>query len=554
MAKFAALARQRIAEELGLIAKRCYRFAWVVDFPMYEWDEQTRAVTFSHNPFSMPQGGLEALATQDPLEVLAYQYDIVCNGIELSSGAIRNHRPDIMVKAFALAGYGRGVLEERFGGMFRALHYGAPPHGGIAPGIDRIVMLIADPPNLREVTAFPLNQQAQELVLGARARRADVGSWHPGREGAWLRRLRHARRLAHQHRPRVASNPRSARLQGHRLACLRRHLARRGTQPAMEEIRSGRMPFAKLDVLHRHNLERILPRFNISGLAEETPRELNLAWHRLDAWPDVPPGMARLKRKLWLAPVSNGNISPDGRPGAPQQWPVGRHSRFRDSRRLQAKPVVYLSACAAFDLVPGDCMMVAAHSNDLSHAGTLSFRTAYIHRPTEHGRDQSTDLKPASDYDVVAASFPASSPTSSAVEQDFPRLGTGRGRRSADHVAAMPDLVRRLARAQLPSPRWATPWRRGFRRRALRPAPRRRRHGGSRRRSCRPPGVTSGALDRHREAGRGGGRKPKRKPGEGPGAGGGRGELNTPTPPLPRECSTPELRRRPDRPRERSMP
>jgi aspartyl-tRNA synthetase len=167
MAKFAGLARARIAEELGLIAEKCYRFCWVVDFPMYELDEQTRQITFSHNPFSLPQGGLEALETRDPLEILAYQYDIVCNGIELSSGAIRNHRPDIMVKAFALAGYGRDVLEARFGGMFRALHYGAPPHGGLAPGIDRIVMLIANQPNLREVTAFPLNQQAEELLLGA---------------------------------------------------------------------------------------------------------------------------------------------------------------------------------------------------------------------------------------------------------------------------------------------------------------------------------------------------------------------------------------------------
>jgi aspartyl-tRNA synthetase len=167
MARFAALARQRVAEELGLVAQGCYRFAWIVDFPMYEWDEQTKSVDFSHNPFSMPQGGLEALESKDPLEILAYQYDIVCNGVELSSGAIRNHRPDIMIKAFAIAGYERAVLEERFGGMFRALHYGAPPHGGIAPGIDRIVMLIADQPNLREVTAFPLNQQAQELVLGA---------------------------------------------------------------------------------------------------------------------------------------------------------------------------------------------------------------------------------------------------------------------------------------------------------------------------------------------------------------------------------------------------
>jgi aspartyl-tRNA synthetase len=165
--RLSGLIRTRIGEELGLIAERCYRFAWIVDFPMYEWDEETKSVTFSHNPFSMPQGGLEALETKDPLEILAFQYDIVCNGVELSSGAIRNHRPDIMVKAFAIAGYPAEVLEQRFGGMFRALHFGAPPHGGIAPGIDRIVMLIADQPNIREVTAFPLNQQAQELLLGA---------------------------------------------------------------------------------------------------------------------------------------------------------------------------------------------------------------------------------------------------------------------------------------------------------------------------------------------------------------------------------------------------
>jgi aspartyl-tRNA synthetase len=165
--RLSGLIRTRVGEELGLIEQGCYRFVWVVDFPMYEWDEQTRSVTFSHNPFSMPQGGLDALESRDPLDILAYQYDIVCNGVELSSGAIRNHRPDIMVKAFAIAGYGRDVLEARFGGMFRALHFGAPPHGGIAPGIDRIVMLIANTPNLREVTAFPLNQQAQELVLGA---------------------------------------------------------------------------------------------------------------------------------------------------------------------------------------------------------------------------------------------------------------------------------------------------------------------------------------------------------------------------------------------------
>ena len=166
-AKLAGQVRTRVGEELGLIAQRCYRFCWIVDFPMYEWDEEAKTVTFSHNPFSMPQGGMEALQSQDPLKILAFQYDIVCNGIELSSGAIRNHRPDIMAKAFELAGYGREVLEEKFGGMFRALQYGAPPHGGIAPGVDRIVMLLADTPNLREVTAFPLSQRAEELLLGA---------------------------------------------------------------------------------------------------------------------------------------------------------------------------------------------------------------------------------------------------------------------------------------------------------------------------------------------------------------------------------------------------
>ena len=167
MAKFAALARDRVGSELDLLEKNAYRFCWIVDFPMFEWNEETKAVDFSHNPFSMPAGGLEALETKDPLDILAQQYDIVCNGTELSSGAIRNHRPDIMQKAFEIAGYDRDVLEERFGGMFRALQYGAPPHGGIAPGIDRIVMLLANTPNIREVTAFPLNQQAQELLLGA---------------------------------------------------------------------------------------------------------------------------------------------------------------------------------------------------------------------------------------------------------------------------------------------------------------------------------------------------------------------------------------------------
>ena len=134
---------------------------------MFEMDEENGKIEFSHNPFSMPQGGLEALETQDPLDVLAYQYDIVCNGVELSSGAIRNHRPDIMVKAFGIAGYGPEVVEERFGGMFRALQYGAPPHGGSAPGIDRIVMLLANEPNIREVIAFTMNQRAEDLLMGA---------------------------------------------------------------------------------------------------------------------------------------------------------------------------------------------------------------------------------------------------------------------------------------------------------------------------------------------------------------------------------------------------
>ncbi len=167
MAKFAASARDRVGEQLELVEQGAYRFCWIVDFPMYEWDEEKKSVEFSHNPFSMPAGGLDALMTKDPLDILAQQYDIVCNGTELSSGAIRNHRPDIMLKAFEIAGYGREVLEERFGGMFRALQFGAPPHGGIAPGVDRIVMLLADTPNIREVTAFPLNQQAEERLLGA---------------------------------------------------------------------------------------------------------------------------------------------------------------------------------------------------------------------------------------------------------------------------------------------------------------------------------------------------------------------------------------------------
>ncbi|TVQ31632.1 MAG: aspartate--tRNA ligase [Geminicoccaceae bacterium] len=172
-AKATALAgavRQELGKQLDLIEPDVFRFCWIVDFPMYEYDEEAKAIAFSHNPFSMPQGGLEALETKDPLDILAFQYDIVCNGVELSSGAIRNHRPDIMLKAFEIAGYDRSVLEERFGGMFRALHFGAPPHGGIAPGIDRIVMLLAGTENIREVTAFPMNQKAEDPLMGAPSR------------------------------------------------------------------------------------------------------------------------------------------------------------------------------------------------------------------------------------------------------------------------------------------------------------------------------------------------------------------------------------------------
>jgi aspartyl-tRNA synthetase len=164
---FAGRARTKLATELGLIARDVFEFCWVVDFPMYEWNEEEEKIDFSHNPFSMPQGGLEALATKDSLDILAYQYDLVCNGVELSSGAIRNHKPEIMEKAFAIAGYSKNDLEQRFGGMLRALQYGAPPHGGIAPGIDRIVMLLCGEDNLRQVVMFPMNQQAEDLLMGA---------------------------------------------------------------------------------------------------------------------------------------------------------------------------------------------------------------------------------------------------------------------------------------------------------------------------------------------------------------------------------------------------
>ncbi|MAM67293.1 MAG: aspartate--tRNA ligase [Rhodospirillaceae bacterium] len=164
---FAGQARTQVGEQLEIIAEDRFEFCWIVDYPMYERDEATGKIEFSHNPFSMPQGGLEALENKDPLSVLAYQYDIVCNGVELSSGAIRNHRPDIMYKAFEIAGYSKDEVETEFAGMLNALKYGAPPHGGSAPGIDRIVMLLADEPNIREVILFPMNQQAQDLMMNA---------------------------------------------------------------------------------------------------------------------------------------------------------------------------------------------------------------------------------------------------------------------------------------------------------------------------------------------------------------------------------------------------
>ncbi|MFN7398438.1 MAG: aspartate--tRNA ligase [Sandaracinobacter sp.] len=166
-AKLAGLARTRVGEQLGLIEQGAYRFCWIVDFPMFEADEETGKIDFSHNPFSMPQGELEALETKHPLEILAYQYDIVCNGVELSSGAIRNHKPEIMYKAFEIAGYTREQVDSNFPGMINAFKYGAPPHGGSAPGVDRIVMLLADEPNIREVTLFPLNQKAEDLMMNA---------------------------------------------------------------------------------------------------------------------------------------------------------------------------------------------------------------------------------------------------------------------------------------------------------------------------------------------------------------------------------------------------
>ncbi len=167
--KIAGEIRTKLGTDLNLVEKDIYRFCWITDFPMYEWNEEHKRVDFSHNPFSMPQGGMDALVNKDPLDILAYQYDIVCNGIELSSGAIRNHQPEVMYKAFEIAGYDKRVVDEQFAGMINAFRYGAPPHGGIAPGVDRMVMILADEPNIREVVAFPMNQKAQDLMMKAPA-------------------------------------------------------------------------------------------------------------------------------------------------------------------------------------------------------------------------------------------------------------------------------------------------------------------------------------------------------------------------------------------------
>ena len=165
--KILSHARDKIGDELKLINYNSYAFCWIIDYPMFEEDEKTKKIIFSHNPFSMPQGDIKKIDFSKPLEIKAYQYDIVCNGVELSSGAIRNHIPELMYKLFSIAGYDKKLVDEKFSGMINALSYGAPPHGGIAPGIDRIIMLLAGEKNIREVTMFPMNQNAQDLMMGA---------------------------------------------------------------------------------------------------------------------------------------------------------------------------------------------------------------------------------------------------------------------------------------------------------------------------------------------------------------------------------------------------
>ena len=167
--KLAGQIRLELGKRLKLIDENIYKFCWIVDFPMYELDDEGK-LDFCHNPFSMPQGGIDALNNKEPLDILAYQYDIVCNGIELSSGAVRNHDPEIMIKAFEIAGYTKEVIEEKFPALFNAFHYGAPPHAGIAPGIDRIIMMLKKADNIRDVIAFPMNSKAQDLLMGAPGR------------------------------------------------------------------------------------------------------------------------------------------------------------------------------------------------------------------------------------------------------------------------------------------------------------------------------------------------------------------------------------------------
>ena len=165
--KLLSLARNKIAEDLKIIDKNTFAFCWIIDYPMFELDDKNKKIIFSHNPFSMPQGNIKNLNFENPLDIKAFQYDIVCNGVELSSGAIRNHIPELMYKLFSIAGYDKKDVDEKFSGMINALSYGAPPHGGIAPGIDRIVMLLANKQNIREVTLFPMNQNAQDLMMSA---------------------------------------------------------------------------------------------------------------------------------------------------------------------------------------------------------------------------------------------------------------------------------------------------------------------------------------------------------------------------------------------------
>ena len=166
---FAGAARIRVGQELQLLDENQFALCWIVDFPMYEWDEDSKTVEFGHNPFSMPKGGMEALESQEPLDIVANQYDMVCNGFEIASGSIRNHLPEVMVKAFEIAGIDKKEVEERFGALYRAFQYGPPPHGGMAAGVDRIIMLICGEKNLREISLFPMNQQAEDLLMGAPA-------------------------------------------------------------------------------------------------------------------------------------------------------------------------------------------------------------------------------------------------------------------------------------------------------------------------------------------------------------------------------------------------